>query len=193
MTTKRAFTMLHQYSGKVEECENGAFPDGAILVTRALLCGFLEWIEYELYSEEQHFLAVQEKNIRHEEKVTDVTADHSNPPTPQEKKEANETCAKYPQLGWYSQKFYQMLALNCKGGTLAMIKALAAGEYEATRGVTAWYRLTRDHGGCATNPGTAWTSFSTPTRKCQTFLATLSCGKVAFGSTRSCSTRRRKF
>ena len=28
-----------------------------------------------------------------------------------------------------------------------MIKALAAGEYEATRGVTAWYRLTRDHRG----------------------------------------------
>ena len=28
-----------------------------------------------------------------------------------------------------------------------MIKALAAGEHEATRGVTAWYRLTRDHCG----------------------------------------------
>ena len=28
-----------------------------------------------------------------------------------------------------------------------MIKALAAGEYEATRGVPAWYRLTRDHRG----------------------------------------------
>ena len=28
-----------------------------------------------------------------------------------------------------------------------MIKALAAGEYEASRGVTAWYRLTRDHRG----------------------------------------------
>ena len=37
-----------------------------------------------LYSEEQHFLAVQEKNILHEEKVTDVTADHANPPTPQD-------------------------------------------------------------------------------------------------------------
>ena len=39
------------------------------------------------------------------------------------------------------------LALNRKGETLAMIKALAAGEHEATHGVTAWYRLTRDHRG----------------------------------------------
>ena len=108
---------------------------------------FLELIENELYSEEQHFLAVQEKNILHEEKVTDVTADHANPPTPQEKKEAHETRAKYPQLGWYNQQLYQVLALNCKGKALAMIKALAAGEYKATRGVTAWYRLTRDHRG----------------------------------------------
>ena len=108
---------------------------------------FLEWIENELYAEEQHFLAVQEKNILHEEKVTDVTADHANLPTPQEKKEAHETRAKYPQLGWYNQQLYQVLALNCKGEALAMIKALAAGEYEATRGVTAWYRLTREHRG----------------------------------------------
>ena len=107
---------------------------------------FLGWIENELYSEEQHFLAVQEKNIPHE-KVTDVTADHAHPPTPQEKKEAHETRAKYPQLGWYNQQLYQVLALNRKGEALAMIKALAAGEYEATRGVTAWYRLTRDHRG----------------------------------------------
>ena len=47
---------------------------------------FLEWIENDLHSQEQHFLAVQEKNLSHEEKVNDVTADHSNPPTPQEKK-----------------------------------------------------------------------------------------------------------
>ena len=36
-----------------------------------------------------------------------------------------------------------MLALSCHGKALAMIKAMAAGEYEGTRGVTAWYRLTR--------------------------------------------------
>ena len=48
-----------------------------------------------------------------------------------------------------------MLALNCKGDALAMIKALAVGEFEATRGVTAWYPV--DSGPpwiqCATNPG----------------------------------------
>ena len=94
-----------------------------------LVVEFLEWIANECCSEEQHFPAVQEKNISHEEKVNKVTADHSNPPTPQEKKEANETRAKYPQLGWYSQQLYQVLALNCKGEALAMIKALAAGRH----------------------------------------------------------------
>ena len=108
---------------------------------------FLEWIENDLGSENQHFTAVQEKNLEHEDAVRDACADHSNPPTPQEKKEENETRVKYPQLGWYSQQLYQVLALNCKGESLAMIKSLAAGEYEATRGVTAWYRLTRDHRG----------------------------------------------
>ena len=61
-----------------------AFPDGAVLVARALLCVFLEWLENELYSEEQHVLADQ-KNFLHEDKVNDVTADHSA--TPQEKKQ----------------------------------------------------------------------------------------------------------
>ena len=89
---------------------------------------FLEWIENDLGSENQHFTAVQEKNLEHEDAVRDVCADHSNPPTPQEKKEENETRVKYPQLGWYSQQLYQVLALNCKGEALAMIKALAAGE-----------------------------------------------------------------
>ena len=67
----------------------------------------------------QHSTAVQEKNLEHEDAVRDVCADHPNPPTPQEKREANETRVKNSQLGWY----------------------------EATRGVTAWYRFTRDHRG----------------------------------------------
>ena len=41
----------------------------------------------------------------------------------------------------------QPAALNCKGEALAIIEALVAGEYEAARGVTAWYRLTRNHRG----------------------------------------------
>ena len=89
--------------------------------------------------------AVQEKNLEHEDAVRNVCADHSNPPKPQEKKEEIQTRVKYHQLGWYNQQLYQVLALNCKGEALAMIKALAAGDFEATRGVTAWYRLSRDH------------------------------------------------
>ena len=52
---------------------------------------------------------------------------------------------KCPQLDWNIQQLYQVLALNFKGEALAMIKALAAGECEGTRGVTAWCGPT--HGG----------------------------------------------
>ena len=41
--------------------------------------------------EEQLFGAVQEKNTVHYEQDNNVTADQSNPPTPKEKKEANDT------------------------------------------------------------------------------------------------------
>ena len=92
MTTKRAFTMLPNYSGKGEEHDNWRFQMVQFLSQEPYFVAFLELIENELYSEEQHFLAVQDKNILHEEKVTDVTADHGNPPTPQEKKEAQDSC-----------------------------------------------------------------------------------------------------
>ena len=38
-------------------------------------------------------------------------------------------------------------ALNSQGQALAMLTALAVGEYEGTRGVTACCRLTRQHSG----------------------------------------------
>ena len=66
------------------------------------------------------FSQFRKKNILHEVKVKDVTADHSNPPTPQEKKEAHESRAKYPQLGWKNPQLCQVPALNCKGEALAM-------------------------------------------------------------------------
>ena len=63
MTTKRAFTMLPAYSGKVDEHENWRFQMVQFLSQEPHVVEVLEWIENELYSEEQHFLAVQEKNI----------------------------------------------------------------------------------------------------------------------------------
>ena len=108
---------------------------------------FLEWIENDLISEDQHHIAIEEKNLEHEDAVRNVFADRSDPQTLLEKKEAHEVRMKCLQLDWYNQQLYQVLALNCKGEAVAMIKALAAGEYEGTRGVTAWYRLTRDHRG----------------------------------------------
>ena len=87
------------------------------------------------------------------------------PPTLLEKKEAPEVRMKCPQLDWNIQQLYQVLALNFKGEALAMIKALAAGECEGTRGVTAWCGPT--HGGRgsqrATNFGVGWESFPAPT------------------------------
>ena len=147
MTTKRAFTMLPHYSGKVEEYETWRFQMIQFLSQEPYFVEFLEWIENDLYSEDQHHIAIKEKNLEHEDAVRDVCADHSDPPTLLEKKEAHEVRTKCPQLDWYNQQLYQVLALNCKGEALAMIKALAAGEHEGTRGVTAWYRLTRDHRG----------------------------------------------
>ena len=159
---------------------------------------FLECIENDLDSEDQHLTAVQEKNLVHQdEHVRNVCADHSNPPTPQEKKEENETRVKYPQLGWYKQQLDQVLALNCKGDALAMIKALAAGEYEATLGVTAWYRLTRDHRGSSAQRILGLVGRVFQPQRCQKMSDIPSCVELwesrFRGSTRSWSTRRRKF
>ena len=136
------------------------------------------------------FLQSRKSTSYVKEKVNDVTADHSNPPTPQERREANEFRAKHPPLGWYNQQLYQVSGLSCKVEARAMIKALAASEYEATRGATAVCLLTRDH----RVSSDLLDEFYNPSvvRQCQTFLATLSCGKVALGSARRWSTRRRK-
>ena len=99
MTTKRAFTMLPHYLGKVEEYETWRFQFIQFLSQEPYFVEFLEWIENDLGSESQHCTAVLEKNLEHEDAVRDVCADHSNPPTLQEKKEENETRVKYPQFG----------------------------------------------------------------------------------------------
>ena len=100
-------------------------------------------------------------------------------------------------LQFEGQQLYQVLALNCKGEAFAMTKALAAaGEHEARRGVTAWFRVTRGHRDPVRNESWDWLEeFFKPNvvRKCEKFFATSSCGKVALGSTRSWSTRQRKF
>ena len=70
-----------------------------------------------------------------------------NPPTPQEKKEANESSYEVSSVGMVQPAALPSASSHLKGEALAMMKALAAGEYEAMRGVTAWYRLTRDHRG----------------------------------------------
>ena len=91
MTTKRAFTMLPHYSGNVKEYETWRFQLIQFLSQEPYFVEFLEWIENNLGSENEHSTAVQEKNLEHEDAVRDVCADHSNPPTPQEKKEEHQT------------------------------------------------------------------------------------------------------
>ena len=147
MTTKRAFTMLPNYSGKVEEYENWRFQMIQFLSQDPCFVKFIEWIAHDMGPEDQLFFALQEMTFENEEEVKSVCADHSDPPTVLEKKEAHEVRMKCPQLDWYNQQLHLVLALNCKGEALGMIKALAAAEYESTRGVTAWFRLTRDHRG----------------------------------------------
>ena len=147
LTTKRAFSMLPHYSGKVEDYDTWRFQMTQFLAEDPFFVKFLEWIENDLDGEDQHTSAVQEKNTEHKEKVEDVVEGQSTPPSTEEKKEAASARAKHPQIEWYNQQLYQVLALNCKGEALAMIKALATVEHETTRGVTAWYRLTRDHRG----------------------------------------------
>ena len=84
MTTKRAFTMLLHYSGKVEEDKTWRFQLIQFLSQEPYVVEFLEWIENDLDFENQHSTAVQEKNLEHENAEGDVCADHL---TPQEKKE----------------------------------------------------------------------------------------------------------
>ena len=53
--------MLPHSSGKVEEFENWRFLMVQFLSEEPCFVDLLEWIEHELYSEDQHVLAVQEK------------------------------------------------------------------------------------------------------------------------------------
>ena len=54
--------------------------------------------ENDLYSEYQHLIAFQEKDVDHEEIVKYECADHADPPTVQESEEADDICAKHPQF-----------------------------------------------------------------------------------------------
>ena len=54
MTTKRAFTMLPHFSGKVEEYETWSFQLIQFLSQEPYFVEFLEWIENDLDSENQH-------------------------------------------------------------------------------------------------------------------------------------------
>ena len=49
-------------------------------------------------------VAIKEKNLEHEDAVRNVCADHSNPPTLLQKKEAHEVRMKCTQLDWYNQE-----------------------------------------------------------------------------------------
>ena len=98
MTTKRVFTMLPNCSGHVEEYENWRFQMAYVSSQEPFFVEFLEWIEHALFSEDQHSLAVEDKNILHDEKNNDATADHSKP-TNAARKEANERSYEVSSVG----------------------------------------------------------------------------------------------
>ena len=94
-----------------------------------------------------------DKNQEHYDKVqkSGLEAVSFEGATPQEEEldaENKVRAAKeFPQLEWYNRQLYQVLALNTRGEALAQIKLLAEAEHEARRGISAWWRLTRDHRG----------------------------------------------
>ena len=61
MTTKRAFTILPHYSGKFEECETWRFQLIQFLSQEPYFVEFLEWIENDLISEDQHHILQSRK------------------------------------------------------------------------------------------------------------------------------------
>ena len=81
MTTKRAFTMLLHYSGRAAQYETWRFQLIRFLSQEPYFLEFLEWIDNDLVSEDQHHIAIKEMNLEHEDTVCFVCADHSDPPT----------------------------------------------------------------------------------------------------------------
>ena len=108
----------------------------------------LEWIETELGEETSHETEIEEKQEKNHE---EVSTEHGDAVSEEEweKKRMHED-KKPKDYTWHNEQLYQVLALNCKGDALAMIKNLASTEHERVRGVIAWHRLTRDHRGSNT-------------------------------------------
>ena len=148
ITSKRAFTMLPSYSGKPEEYDTWRFQLVQFLSQDAGFPAMLDWIETELGDESCHKVEIEEKEQKNKKDLED---EHGGAMTTEEldkKKEYEEK--KLQSFNWHNEQLFQVLALNCKGDALAMIKNLASTEHERTRGVTAWHRLTRDHRGSNT-------------------------------------------
>ena len=109
MTTKRAFTMLLHYSGKVEEYETWRFQLIQFLSQGPYFVEFPEWIENDLYSEDQYRTAIEEMNLEHEAAARNVCSQHWDPPTLLEKKEAHEVRMKCLQLDWYCRSIAKVI------------------------------------------------------------------------------------
>mgnify|MGYP001067729332 CR=1 FL=1 len=102
LTTKRAFSLLPNYSGKVEEYDTWRFQITQFLAEDPFFVTFLEWIENDLDGEGQHPTAVCVKNKEHEDEVADVADAMSLPPTEEEKVVLDRARSKYPQIDWYN-------------------------------------------------------------------------------------------
>ena len=97
--------------------------------------------------EETHQAAAEEWD-RHSAKVVREAMERlPEDPSEEERRELTKIKRMHSPIKWLDQQLYSCLALNCKGEALAMIRALAATEYEGHRGITAWNRLTRDYRG----------------------------------------------
>jgi hypothetical protein len=79
LTTKRAFSMLPHYSGKVEDFDTWRFQMTQFLAEDPYFVKLLEWIENDLDGEDQHASAIQEKNTEHNNNVDDAIDMQSSP------------------------------------------------------------------------------------------------------------------
>ena len=59
--------MLPHYPGKVEEYETWRFQLIQFLLQEPHFVEFLEWVENDLYSKDQHHIAIKKKNLEHED------------------------------------------------------------------------------------------------------------------------------
>ena len=123
--------MLPNYAGRPETFEDWRFQMIQFLSDDPPFAKLLEWAETDLGTDETtHAAAVEELDRTSAERIEAFKGQMLNPPSEEDLRALQALSRNNPRVEWYNQQLYQCLALNVKGESLALIKALAAPEYE---------------------------------------------------------------